>query len=119
MLVFDPGMMPGTGLARSYPALLRFVWNYILPAFTLFKLNVHRPAKSGRRLAALVSDSSETPAGKYYSDGREARSSGVRPADRVLAWHLRPLRQGDGNGRQGVGLLTPDGPLLPRRTRDK
>ncbi len=74
---FDPGMMPGTGLARSYPALLRFVWNYILPAFTLFKRNVHPPAKSGRRLAALVSDSSETTAGKYYSDGREARSSAL------------------------------------------
>jgi hypothetical protein len=24
---FDPGMMPGTGLARTYPAPLRFVWN--------------------------------------------------------------------------------------------
>ena len=74
---FDPGMMPGTGLARSYPALLRFVWNYILPALTLFKRNVHRPAKSGRRLAALVSDSSDTTAGKYYSNGREARSSAL------------------------------------------
>jgi NAD(P)-dependent dehydrogenase (short-subunit alcohol dehydrogenase family) len=74
---FDPGMMPGTGLARSYPALLRFVWNYILPALILFQRNVHRPAKSGRRLAALVSDASETTAGKYYSDGREARSSAL------------------------------------------
>jgi NAD(P)-dependent dehydrogenase (short-subunit alcohol dehydrogenase family) len=74
---FDPGMMPGTGLARSYPALLRFIWNYILPAFALFKRNVHRPAKSGRRLAGLVSDSSEMIAGKYYSNGREARSSAL------------------------------------------
>jgi NAD(P)-dependent dehydrogenase (short-subunit alcohol dehydrogenase family) len=74
---FDPGMMPGTGLARSYPALLRFVWNYVLPALTPFQRNVHRPVKSGRRLAALIADASETTAGKYYSDGREARSSAL------------------------------------------
>jgi hypothetical protein len=37
----------------------------------------------------------------------------IRPAHRVLAWHLRPLQQGDGDGRQGVRLLTPDGPLAP------
>ena len=52
---FDPGMMPGTGLARSYPAPLRFVWNYVLPVLTLFQRNVNRPSISGRRLAALAS----------------------------------------------------------------
>lgn len=50
----DPGMMPGTGLARTNSAPLRFVWNYILPALTLFQ-NVNRPVTSGRRLAALAS----------------------------------------------------------------
>ena len=43
----------------------------------------------------------------------------VRPADHILAWHLSPLQQGDGNGCQGIRLLTPDGPWLSRRTRDK
>jgi len=47
---FDPGMMPGTGLARTYPAPLRFVWNYVLPALTLFQKNVNRPSTSGRRI---------------------------------------------------------------------
>src|SRR5262249_1563137 len=70
-----PGLMPGTGLARTYPALLRFAWRYILPVFILFKRNVHRTATSGQRLAELVADDSETSAGKYYSDGRETRSS--------------------------------------------
>jgi len=72
---FDPGMMPGTKLARSYPAAIQFVWNYILPIATLFKRNVHRPAKSGERLAALTADNSVTTNGKYYSDGREVQSS--------------------------------------------
>jgi NAD(P)-dependent dehydrogenase (short-subunit alcohol dehydrogenase family) len=28
---FDPGLVPGSGLARDYPAALRFVWDRILP----------------------------------------------------------------------------------------
>ena len=28
---FDPGLMPGTGLARDYPAVARFAWHAILP----------------------------------------------------------------------------------------
>ena len=28
---FDPGLMPGTGLAREYPAVVRFAWHNILP----------------------------------------------------------------------------------------
>jgi len=28
----DPGMMPGSGLARDYPPLRRFAWRYVLPA---------------------------------------------------------------------------------------
>jgi NAD(P)-dependent dehydrogenase (short-subunit alcohol dehydrogenase family) len=72
---FDPGMMPGTGLARTYPAPLQFVWNYILPAATIFQRNVHRPAKSGERLAKLVSNSDALTSGKYYSDGQAKPSS--------------------------------------------
>ncbi len=28
---FNPGLMPGTGLARDYSPLQRFAWNYLLP----------------------------------------------------------------------------------------
>ena len=72
---FDPGMVPGTGLARSYPATLRFVWRYILPALTLFKTNVNRPHTSGRRLAALVHGSMGDFTGQYVSMGQVAASS--------------------------------------------
>jgi hypothetical protein len=37
--------------------------------------DVHSPAKSGKRLAALVMNPSAATAGKYYSNGREAKSS--------------------------------------------
>lgn len=72
---FDPGLMPGTGLARTYPAPLRFIWTYILPAATLFMRNVHRPSTSGKRLADLAAGEAAKASGKYYSDGRETRSS--------------------------------------------
>lgn len=77
VLAFDPGLMPGTGLARTYPAPLRFVWNYILPVATLFVRNAHMPAKSGQRLAQLATDFQNTSTGKYYSDGKETKSSAL------------------------------------------
>ncbi len=33
---FDPGLMPGTGLAQTYSPVMRFVWHYVLPALTPF-----------------------------------------------------------------------------------
>jgi NAD(P)-dependent dehydrogenase (short-subunit alcohol dehydrogenase family) len=72
---FDPGLMPATDLARTYPAPLRFIARYILPALALFVSNIHNPATSGRRLALLASGSEGSATGKYFSDGREIRSS--------------------------------------------
>ena len=28
---FDPGLMPGTGLARDYPAYQRLAWRFVMP----------------------------------------------------------------------------------------
>lgn len=72
---FDPGMMPGTGLAQTYPPVMRFAWNYVLPALTLFQRNVNTPSKSGKRLAQLAAGSEGGATGKYFSDGHETRSS--------------------------------------------
>jgi NAD(P)-dependent dehydrogenase (short-subunit alcohol dehydrogenase family) len=84
---FDPGMMPGTGLARTYPAPLRFVWNYVLPALTLFQKNVNRPSTSGRRLAALASGRMGELKGKYVSMGKVFPSSPLSQ-DASKAWDL-------------------------------
>jgi NAD(P)-dependent dehydrogenase (short-subunit alcohol dehydrogenase family) len=74
---FDPGMMPGTGLARNHPAPLRFVWRYVLPVLTLFQRNVNRPSTSGRRLSRLADGNMGDATGKYISEGRETRSSAL------------------------------------------
>jgi len=72
---FDPGMMPGTGLAQTYSSIVRFLWSYVLPVLILLRSNVNSPAKSGKRLAQLASGSAGNATGKYYSDGHEAQSS--------------------------------------------
>jgi len=72
---FDPGMMPGTGLARTYSPFIRFVWHYILPALTLFRRNVNTPATSGKRLARLAAGLEGNATAKYFSGGHETRSS--------------------------------------------
>ena len=78
---FDPGMMPGTGLARDAAAPLRFVWNHVLPHVIpllrrmLFP-NIHTPAESGAALAQLVLNPAlEVTSGKYFEGTRQIRSS--------------------------------------------
>jgi light-dependent protochlorophyllide reductase len=55
---FDPGLVPGSGLAREYPGYARFVWEKIMPALasvaTRFVGNVSTAPKSGEALARLV-----------------------------------------------------------------
>lgn len=73
---FDPGMMPGTGLAQSYTPFMKFVWKYVLPALTLFYPNVNTVRQSGRALAALVTDSKyNQTTGKYFEGTKEIKSS--------------------------------------------
>jgi NAD(P)-dependent dehydrogenase (short-subunit alcohol dehydrogenase family) len=78
---FDPGLMPGTGLAREYPAIVRFAWHNILPRLIpLLRLvllqNIHTPEESGVALARLIVDPALAPGGGQYFEGmREIRSS--------------------------------------------
>jgi NAD(P)-dependent dehydrogenase (short-subunit alcohol dehydrogenase family) len=74
---FDPGMMPGTGLAREYTGIQAFGWNKLMPALTAVPfLNVHTPAESGAALAGLVTDPAlAATSGRYFEVGHEAKSS--------------------------------------------
>lgn len=71
----DPGLMPSTGLARSWPAALRWVSRNILPLLRFFNDNVHTPAVSARRVAALTTGPDAAPGGRYFSNGKAVRSS--------------------------------------------
>ncbi|MGD1920597.1 MAG: SDR family NAD(P)-dependent oxidoreductase [Pleurocapsa sp.] len=66
--VFNPGLMPGSGLASDYTPTAKFVWNNILPILCRFVPNVNTMENAGKALARLVLDSDlEGVTGKYFS----------------------------------------------------
>jgi light-dependent protochlorophyllide reductase len=101
---FDPGLVPGSGLARDYPAALRFVWDKVLPAaasvVTHLTPRVNPAWKSGQALARLVTDPAlEGVTGRYYPSHtrwQEARSSEASydTARQRALWVLSAQRAG-------------------------
>ncbi len=73
--VFNPGLMPGSGLAKDYPPLARFIWYFILPVLSLLP-KVNSIQNSGQALAKLVLDPElENVTGKYFSAWKMMTSS--------------------------------------------
>lgn len=72
---FDPGLMPGSGLARDYSPMGRWAWRYVFPLLRVLP-NVNSPRSSGARLAALVSDPRfDGVSGAYFEGKHQIRSS--------------------------------------------
>jgi NAD(P)-dependent dehydrogenase (short-subunit alcohol dehydrogenase family) len=78
---FDPGLMPGTGLAREYGAVQRWLWNNVFPKLIpllrlVYNKNVHTPRESGAALARLaVEEDLEGVSGRYFEGREEIKSS--------------------------------------------
>lgn len=73
---FDPGMVPGTGLARTYPPLLQFLWKNVMPVLTLFMRNVNSVKKSGANLANVAfAKQFQHIKGKYFEGAKVIQSS--------------------------------------------
>lgn len=69
-------MVPGTGLARTYPPLLRLVWKYVFPVMILFRHNVNTVKKSGTNLANLAfGDQYKDANGEYFEGTKPIKSS--------------------------------------------
>ncbi|MGV0746434.1 SDR family NAD(P)-dependent oxidoreductase [Mycolicibacterium sp. XJ870] len=72
---FDPGLMPGSGLARDYSRGMRLAWRLLMPALRLLP-NVNSTRRSGTHLAALVADPTlDGVTGAYFEGVRRIRSS--------------------------------------------
>ena len=77
---YDPGLMPGSGLARQQNGLMQWVWTNVLPLLRLFP-GVGSVQTSGPLLAQLMSDPTfANVTGKYFyfhrpGDRREKPSS--------------------------------------------
>ena len=84
---FDPGLMPGSGLARDYPPLQRLVWRYVLPALRVLP-GVRSTRTSGRYLAALTNDARFDGVGGEYFDGLRPIRSSADSYDRDKALDL-------------------------------
>lgn len=101
---FDPGLMPGTGLARDSSAVLRFIWIRILPSIIpllrrLISPNIHTTQESGRALADLaVGDKGGVIAdGKYFEGSREIKSSvashDIKKQEDLWEWTINTVAQ--------------------------
>ena len=112
---YDPGLVPGSGLARDYSPALRFIWMRILPALARMLARfgvpgVNPPSKSGAALARLVHDPAFAGvSGKYFPSHtrwKEARSSEASyDAERARMLWDESVR---------MTALTPDdSPLVP------
>ena len=74
--VFNPGLMPGSGLAQDYTPVAKFVWNNILPILSKFVPNVNTMENAGKALARLVLDPElKNVTEKYFSGFNEIDSS--------------------------------------------
>jgi NAD(P)-dependent dehydrogenase (short-subunit alcohol dehydrogenase family) len=73
---FNPGLMPGTGLARDYPRYQQLAWRYVMPVLTVLRPGINTPRTSGRALARLATDASlDGISGTYWSGGEAIASS--------------------------------------------
>ena len=77
---FDPGLMPGTGLARDANAFLRFLWNHVLTRLipllrVMLAPNVHTPRQSGQALARLAIGEDVKGVTAKYFEGMKAIDS--------------------------------------------
>ena len=95
---FDPGLMPGTGLARQYSAPLRLLWSTAFRALQVLPF-ASSPTASGRALAALLCAEPPPVASGAYVDHRlrataaSARARDTSYGDRVLERSRTLLRE--------------------------
>ncbi len=69
-ICLDPGLMPGTDLARTAPAILRFGWYYVLPILARVFPDSSTTERSGKAGAALLTSGRADlrPGGIYSYD---------------------------------------------------
>jgi NAD(P)-dependent dehydrogenase (short-subunit alcohol dehydrogenase family) len=92
---YEPGLVPGSALARDYPAPLRFIWGRVLPGLarvlTAVLPEINPAPKSGAALAGMVTDPAlATVTGRYFPsrtrwrEGRSSEASHDRDRARAL-----------------------------------
>ncbi|MCX6464595.1 MAG: short-chain dehydrogenase [Pseudonocardiales bacterium] len=105
--VYDPGLMPGTGLARDMSAARRWAWRRVLPVLRVLP-GVTTPAASARHLADFALGRVHADLrGGYVELGRVTRSSPAshdRAAEDRLWEVAEQLTAPGGTRRPRVGV---------------
>jgi hypothetical protein len=66
--VLDPGLLPGTGLARHQTKSIQFIWENIMPAMRFFWPDTSSPQRSGKVAAwIMTSPSVQDKSGSIFS----------------------------------------------------
>jgi NAD(P)-dependent dehydrogenase (short-subunit alcohol dehydrogenase family) len=85
-MAFDPGLVPGTGLARGYPPLLKWAWHHVMPTVARLMPGASTPQRSGATLAWVATSPECTPErGAYLQFDRTAAPVWARIDDRTWA----------------------------------
>jgi NAD(P)-dependent dehydrogenase (short-subunit alcohol dehydrogenase family) len=101
----DPGLMPGTALAREASGFEQVLWMRVLPkVIPLLRLlispNIHTPRESGEALARLaVGTDVEGVSGRYFEGKKEIPSSkdsyDEKKQEDLWDWTIEYLTKGD------------------------
>jgi len=110
---YEPGLVPGSGLARDYPPALRFIWDRVLPAVSRVLSPIvpglSSARMSGVALAAVVADPAlERVSGKYFPSHTRWREEPSSP-DSYDAGRARELWDAS---VEMTGLTPEESPLL-------
>ena len=107
VVAFDPGLMPGTGLAREAGPVLRFLWKRVLPPLIpllrrLVSHNIHPPEKSGENLAWIAIEGKDS--GVYYEMRKPIKSSidsyDETKQEELWSWTIKTLAVDDNESRE-------------------
>jgi NAD(P)-dependent dehydrogenase (short-subunit alcohol dehydrogenase family) len=104
VVAMDPGFMPGSGLFRNVPVVLRFVIDYLLPRMisvlrVLYNKNTHTMEESGANLAWLVLDGEVQGKKGVYFEGRVEHGVGELAGRKEVQeelWRWTVERVGEG-----------------------
>lgn len=73
--LYDPGLMPGTDLAREGSAMEQWAWRNIIPVLRLFDGVFSVKTSAGNFARLLVDPSFQRVTGQYYEGPRQKKSS--------------------------------------------
>jgi len=85
--VFDPGLMPGTGIARGLARFPLFAWNHVMPALT-FLPGWSTPPRSAQHLAAFALGEVHTNLSGGYVELGQVRQSSAASYDLIREHRL-------------------------------